>query len=859
MRCAVRIRPTASALLLAACGFGDIVDSQLDSRAPDVVGSGFEQVGAPAKGSTDEGENFVFEVPLETGASYKLVGVCDASCSDVDLVLENSAGTVLDSDYLLDDIPLVQLTPSTSDSYRVVVAMASCSSDPCGWGVAVYRSGDALTTATSGVKGSEGRLAPGDLQLRDGEYYDIYEVEAFPGQRIVTDLTSSDFDTYLVLTAPGGTKTQNDDYQGDTSHSRIEHVAVEGGTYELWVTSYSSEETGAYDLDITIDGVIPAEDDARIESGTLDKSDETLTSGEFTDTYTVEGVRGEWLVLDLRSDDFDTYLILTAPSGTSEYNDDFEGDVSRSVISTELSEDGEYLIGVTSYHADEEGAYTLRIQSSPDMTSTASGPRLERGELAVGDDTLRSGEYADIYAFRGTPGQQFNVDLTSDVFDTYVIVRGPGDERQENDDTDRPGHSVVSMDLSESGEYRVIVTSYEPGETGAYQLSIDHEGGSEVRREGRDVVAIEAGQSVTGRLERGDARLENNEFRDNYVFDGVAGETVTVEMNSSDFDTYLGVIQPSGDDIQNDDWEGSTRTSRVDLTLRETGRYRIFATSYAADETGAYELSLRRSTAPAPSVAGARNGAPVGGRVLGIFVGISDYPGQENDLAYTADDARHMAEALVDGAGMQPGDHRVLTDAEATLGNVESAIREIGGRAGPDDLFVLFYSGHGNRVPRGSFQATDPDGQDETLVFYDEELADDNLDSLLADISPGVSLLLLDACFSGGFSKDVISRPGRMGLFSSEEDVTSSVAAKFRAGGYLAHFLADAIGEGLADADGDGQLTALELSQYVHERYRTDVKGGGPEEIVRTGGPQLGYQHLVVDRGSIAADDVLFR
>ncbi len=164
MRRAVRIRPTASALLLAACGFGDIVDSQLDSRAPDVVGSGFEQVGAPVKGSTDEGENFVFEVPLETGASYKLVGVCDASCSDVDLVLENSAGTVLDSDYLLDDIPLVQLTPSTSDSCRVVVAMASCSSDPCGWGVAVYRGGDALTTATSGVKGSEGRLAPGDLQ-----------------------------------------------------------------------------------------------------------------------------------------------------------------------------------------------------------------------------------------------------------------------------------------------------------------------------------------------------------------------------------------------------------------------------------------------------------------------------------------------------------------------------------------------------------------------------------------------------------------------------------------------------------------------------------------------------------------------
>ena len=104
----------------------------------------------------------------------------------------------------------------------------------------------------------------------------------------------------------------------------------------------------------------------------------------------------------------------------------------------------------------------------------------------------------------------------------------------------------------------------------------------------------------------------------------------------------------------------------------------------------------------------------------------------------------------------------------------------------------------------------------------------------------------------------MISVPGRTGLFSSEEDVTSSVAAKFRAGGYLAVFLADAIGDGLADADDDGQISAIELSQYIHERYRTDLKSGGPGDFVRTGGPQLGHQHLVVDRGSIGPREILF-
>jgi hypothetical protein len=148
---------------------------------------------------------------------------------------------------------------------------------------------------------------------------------------------------------------------------------------------------------------------------------------------------------------------------------------------------------------------------------------------------------------------------------------------------------------------------------------------------------------------------------------------------------------------------------------------------------------------------------------------------------------------------------------------------------------------------------------DETIELYDGPLTDDEMNRMFDGVGAGVSLVVLDACFSGGFAKDVISAPGRMGLFSSEEDVTSSVAAKFRAGGYLAVFLADAVGDGRADADGDGGVSAIELSQYLHERYRADVKSASPGDYVRTGGPQLGHQHLVVDRGSIGPYDVLFR
>ena len=48
--------------------------------------------------------------------------------------------------------------------------------------------------------------------------------------------------------------------------------------------------------------------------------------------------------------------------------------------------------------------------------------------------------------------------------------------RYEIDDfEDDASRSLLALDLTESGEYRVTVTSYEKGETGGYTLSIDVE------------------------------------------------------------------------------------------------------------------------------------------------------------------------------------------------------------------------------------------------------------------------------------------------------------------------------------------------------------------------------------------------
>ncbi len=591
------------------------------------------------------------------------------------------------------------------------------------------------------------------------------------------------------------------------------------------------------------------------ERGRLESGDGTLSSGEYRDYFTFEGVEGDIAVVDLRSEDFDSYLILRTPSGEQFDNDDYEGDISRSFLTLPMTESGTYTVGVTSYESGETGDYVVRVEIEVD-DGQGSGTITRTGELSADDSTLESGEYTDAYEFIGRPGDRVTIDLRSDDFDTYVMLVEPSGEQQENDDADGIGHSRIETALSETGIYEVIVTSYEPGEVGSYELVIDHTGGTGIQPS-REAATLTVGRSTSGRLESIDLESETGEYRDLYVFDGTAGESIRVEMSSDDFDTFIALTTPDGDVIDNDDFEGSTARSVVELELPETGRYRVAATSYSAGETGAYRLLVDARSGPTSVLE--RTGERGGGRTYGIFAGISDYPGTDNDLEFTADDAIRVRDALIRGGGMRAEDAITLTDADATAENVRNAIERLAAQTGPEDTFVLFYSGHGDRIERATGpEVFDPDSLDETLELYDGAISDDELRVMLDAVRAGTTLLLLDSCFSGGFAKDVISVPGRMGLFSSEEDLTSQVAFKFRAGGYLSYFLDEAIGDRLADEDQNGNVTALELSEYVHARYREDIKPASGGSVSRAGGAQSSYQRLVVDRGSIGPFDVLF-
>jgi len=637
------------------------------------------------------------------------------------------------------------------------------------------------------------------------------------------------------------------------------------GELGISATSYKPGETGAYALSVEAGGdpspaaVAQAPQNAPVlaldspRAGILQSGDAQLRSGEFVDAYTFTGRRGQGVDIRLVSDAFDPYVMIAGPNEFSAWNDDdTEAGGKNARLSLTLPADGAYTIRATSYESGESGAYRLSISPASPVSAANAAPispgQTVRGTLASGDSRLGSGAFVDRYRFRASPGERIAIDLRSTAFDSMLTLIAPSGAREQNDDIAQGANDAhIETEITETGDYVVMATSFGAG-SGAYDMSVQR-GGAPSGRSAPNIAssgALVAGGSVSGQLATGDATLGNGEFFDRYTFSGRRGQTVALEMTSAALDSYLIVQAPSGAQQDNDDAGADTHDSRVRWVLPEDGAYSVRATSYASRETGAYTLRfLSGAAAETRATQAARRG-----KVFAVMVGVSQYGGAggRGDLAYTADDALKLAEALR-RAGVLARESVTLTDAEATPAAVRAAFQRVAAAAGPDDLFLFFFSGHGGQTAQRA-GGNEPDLKDETIVLRGGEIGDDEMAQMFSRVRARVSLLALDACFSGGFARDVVSRPGVMGLFSSEEDLTSAVAEKFEAGGYLSHFLRAGL-SGEADSDANRIVTAGEVSTYLRRQFAAqaaDIEAHDEEG-------QRGYQYLVVERGGVKVED----
>jgi hypothetical protein len=211
-------------------------------------------------------------------------------------------------------------------------------------------------------------------------------------------------------------------------------------------------------------------------TGSLTSSDGKLDDGSYFDAWMFDVPSGGEVLVALTSDDFDTYLSLVSgkPGGMGEVidvNDDLDGTNSGLAA---VVEPGTYTAIATSFSPGATGSYDIVVITGEGANEEGRVLRpggTESGTLTRDDPTLDDGSHYHVYTLQGQAGDRVTISLSSTDFDTYLGLRRDGELLIDNDDAGATTNSQIEYTLPSGGAYEVVVTSFEGGETGAYQVS----------------------------------------------------------------------------------------------------------------------------------------------------------------------------------------------------------------------------------------------------------------------------------------------------------------------------------------------------------------------------------------------------
>ena len=288
------------------------------------------------------------------------------------------------------------------------------------------------------------------------------------------------------------------------------------------------------------------------------------------------------------------------------------------------------------------------------------------------------------------------------------------------------------------------------------------------------------------------------------------------------------------------------------------GRLRVAGGSTIAGVLLAWALySVGPSRTPParlePSAPAASAPAPAAATLWLLSVGVSRYQQAHLNLQYAAVDARAIAGAFrrqVDGPVYRSVRTQVLTDDEVTRARILDAMERFLGRAGPNDLVVIFVAGHAvlDRASGSYYFLTFPSTADNLLTAGLRMSDFDEMVRIVRARARGV-VVMLDTCHAGALqfgSPNIVAmnEPGaRLSvgdgffLLAATKPGEASQEDPVLAHGAFTYALLNGLG-GAADADRDGLLSVADLFGYA-AREVPRLTGGAQHPYHRTEGTDL--------------------
>jgi len=230
------------------------------------------------------------------------------------------------------------------------------------------------------------------------------------------------------------------------------------------------------------------------------------------------------------------------------------------------------------------GAGVYVTPPSPDGAQVA---RL-RGRLSGKDGVRDNRSYTDLHSFWGSAGDVVEVRMNSGPLDCYLLLyNAQGQVVAEDDDSGGNLNSLLQTTLSEPGLYIVVASSYSRDE-GEYDLRVTVNSGSVL------YALLPIHISIEQQFDEGDPYSSDYyaPFR-TWAIDLASGQTINVEMRSSDVDSLLILFDEAGTQVALDDDSLGAPDALLTYSAARAGRYYLVATAPYVYEDADFELSVR--------------------------------------------------------------------------------------------------------------------------------------------------------------------------------------------------------------------------------------------------------------------------
>ncbi len=386
------------------------------------------------------------------------------------------------------------------------------------------------------------------------------QVEAVRGS-MVPFITVYDSNSLLVAASPPS-----------ESDATLSVTLPDDDTYQI-VVSALGDDTGLYQIlayGITAGG-------GELAYG--DTVEGTILGGVTEDIWHFRAEAGDFVDIEVQteSEEVDFFMELLDPDETLLASDDDSGDdLTPSLLSIPIGEEGRFTIRVAAFESEQPGPYELTLRSvKPSIVGA-----LTLGEAVT--DTLEA--EPRLWTFEGVEGQRVSIAMNalSDTLDPKLSVYSPeGVQLATDDDSGGNFNARITLDLPASGLYSVFALPYRG--SGSYTLLL------------QSAEPLIAGTLAYGAT--GEGILEPDQEQA-WLFDGTAGDLIEIAArtapDATTLDLQLTLLDSDGAEIAFDDDSGGDYNPLLTaIALPADGAYTILVSAYAGD--GAYLLDLRRT------------------------------------------------------------------------------------------------------------------------------------------------------------------------------------------------------------------------------------------------------------------------